>query len=332
MSLFFSQVIQKKIIHQRTAKCLIDIREEVLSYVSTAEPSVESYSNELDYQHAVFLQKIIKGRAIQSILHDGKDSNQELIDQLKETFKLQSVWRAECFDDWNEESLMDFLGQYIDQEYGRYAEQKEICDRRMLVAKERIREENEIQEEQQEVAADCWESVLNDFYDVQSDTNNPMLLPKDETSDLIPDNLLNDESSEIIVDDLISNLVLPEIYKTFSSDEQLEKTHSDRQSSDQQNLMTCDSVEASITEEIVADAIEHILQKVIPHPAADVTNDIIHGIVKKTVELTSSLTELSADNLDKEIGGMLDDLCDQLLNNLDLNDDTDGSGSGSDSP
>ncbi|XP_037052445.1 cilia- and flagella-associated protein 91-like [Bradysia coprophila] len=310
------KVIQRKIIHQRTAKCLIDIHEEVQSYVSTIELSVESFSDDMDYQHAVFLQKLIKGRAIQSILHEGKEANQELIDQLKETFKLESVWKAECADDWNEENLMEFLGEYINQEFSRYTEQKAIHDRRMLPFKQDLEREREEQKEQQEVVADCLDKVLAD-----------LILPELETSDQMSSSPVNDDSSEI-VHGVFNNLILPDIYDNLpdDSDEQLQKSVVDEQN--QQKLATHDTEK----EEIVAHAIEHILQKVISHPAADITNDIMEDIVKKTVELSASLNELNADSLDKEIGGMLDELCDQLLSNLELNDESDGSSSGNDSP
>lgn len=313
-------MIQRKISHQRTAKCLLDIREEVQSYVSTARPSVESYENELEYQHAVFLQKIIKGRAIQSILHDGKDSNQQLIDQLKETFKLKSVWMAECAGDWNEENLMDFLGAYIDQELVRYTKQAEIYDRQTLAEKERqqqaIEKENKIRKEKEEVARDCLDEVFTDVFRNIA-----------KASSQIRDSPLNEPSSELIVPDVLSNFVLPEIYKKLT-DVQLEEVVQ----SDQQNEQTPSTAADATKEDIVRDTIiEHIIQKVIPHPAEDLTKDIIDDIVKKTIEL-SSLAELNADSLDKEIGGMLDDLCDQLLNNLELSDDNDESASENDSP
>ncbi|KAG4072263.1 hypothetical protein HA402_004195 [Bradysia odoriphaga] len=311
-----SQVIQRKITHQRNAKCLIDIHEEVQSYVSTIELSVDSFNDDMDYQHAVFLQKLIKGRAIQSILHEGKEANQELIDQLKDTFKLESVWKAECADDWNEENFMEFLGQYINQEFSRYAEQKAIHDRRMLPLKEDLEREREEQKEQQEVVGDCLEKVLAE-----------LILPELDTSEQISSSQMNDDSSQI-VHDVFNDLILPDIYEKLpgESDEQLQKNEVDEQN--QQKPATDDTEK----EEIVAHVIEHILQKVISRPATDITNDIMDDIVKKTVELSASLNELDADSLDKEIGGMLDKLCDQLLSNLELNDESDGSSSGNDSP
>lgn len=315
-------MIQKKIIHQRTAKCLIDIREEVLNYVSTTRPSFESYENELEYQHAVFLQKIVKGRAVQSILHEGKDTHQELIDQLKETFKLESVWKVECFDDWNEDKLQEFLGTYIDQEFERYAEQKKIYDHRRLVEQERRQQEeekdNQILKEQEEVATDCLDEVFTDFFQniFKCDTTEP------EHTEKISVTPLNEPSSKIIVPEVLNTLVLPEIYKKLDEKNQFEEIEP----------TFAPPVTKNTKEEIVKDVIEHILQKVLPHPAEDVTNDLIDDIVKKTIELSSSFGELNADSLDEEIGGLLDDLCHQLLNDFDPNDEIDESGSDNDSP
>lgn len=338
MNNFWFQIIQKKIIHQRTAKCLIDIKEDVLSYVSTAKPSVESYENELEYQHAVFLQKIIKGRAIQSILHDGKDTHQELIDQLKETFKLEAVWKAECFDDWNEENLMDFLGTYIDQEFARYAKQKEIYDRRMLAEREikqrqqqDIEKENEIQKETEEVALGYIDDVFKDVFNILSKSDHNELSDRNELPDRNKSQVsvspLTEESSKIIVAVVLSNSVLPEIYKMLPDE------NSEDKQIDQQNEHQFVPSATTRKEELVQDAIENLLQKVIPHPAEDEANDIIDDIVKKTIEWSSSLEDLNADSLEKEIGGMLDDLCDQLLKNFELNDNTnDESESENDSP
>lgn len=314
------QVIQQKVIHQRTAKCLIDIREEILTYVITAKPSVESYENELEYQHAVFLQKIIKGRAIQSILHDDKNANQALIDQLKETFQLESVWKAERSEDWNEDSLMDFLGTYIDQEFDRYAKEKEIYDRRMLGEQERQQQEteteNKLRKEKEEIASDYLDDVLTDVFKHVS---------KSDPTKRIPDSPVNETSAEDIVPDVLSNLILPEIYKKLP-DENVEGKQLDQQN--EHEFVSSSTGE----EELVEDAIELLLQKVIPHPAEDVTNDIIYDIVKKTVEWSSTLDDQSVDSLDKEIGDMLDNLCDQLLNNLDEDVEADESTSDNDSP
>lgn len=316
-------MIQKKITHQRTAKCLIDIRDEVLSYVSTARPSVQSYENELEYQHAVFLQKIIKGRAIQSILHDGKDANQEFIDQLKETFKLKSVWKAECVDDWNEDSLMDFLGTYIDQELDRYAEQTEIYDIRILAEQKRqqqeIENENEIRKEKEVVASDCLNEVFTEFSQIISKPD-----ATDQFDDIRDDPSLNENLSKIIVPEILSNVVLPEIYKKLLGGK------SDESQLNQQRNEDTLFPSAAAKEKIVKDTIEHLLQKVISHPVEDLTSDIIDEIVKKTIEVPS-FEVLNAASLDKEIGNMLDDLCNQLLNNLELNDDIDESGSENDS-
>lgn len=281
--MYLFQLIQKKILHQRTAKCLIDIQEEVMSYVSTAQPSIESYDNELEYQHAVFLQKIIKGRAIQSILHEGKEAHQDLINQLKETFKLESVWKAECADDWNEESVMEFLGKYIDQEFVRYAEQQEIYDRRKLTEEEQRGQEMERNRIQNEKEQKTWDGAMVDFYENISEL---------EMSQLVDVSNLDEQSSENIVPNILSNLV----------------QH---------------AVQIGGKEEIVRDAIENIIQKVTSHPAEDVMNNIIDDIVKKTVELSSSTGELNADSLDLEIGAMLDELCDQLLTSINEIDETD---------
>lgn len=300
---------------------MIDIREEVLSYVSTTRPSFESYENELEYQHAVFLQKIIKGRAIQSILHDDKDAHQELIDQLKKTFKLESVWRAECADDWNEEKIRDFLGTYIDQEFARYAEQKQIYDHRRLAEQERLQQEaekeNQIRKEKEEVTSDCLDEVFTGFFRniFKSDTT--------EHTEKTCDTPLNEQSSKTIVPDLLNELVLPEIYK---------KLENGTQSEQNEPTVSPPLTDQNAKDRIVKDAIEHILRKVIPHPAEVVTNDLIDDIVKKTIELSSSIKGLSADSLDNEIGGMLDDLCNQLLKDFEVNDGTDESGSESDSP
>lgn len=314
--------MQKNIVHQRTAKCLIDIREEVSSFVSTARPSVQSYENELEYQHAVFLQKIIKGRAIQSILHDGKDAHQDLINQLKETFKLKSVWRAECVDDFNEEILMDFLGTYINQELDRYAEQAEIYDQLKLAERERqqqeIEEENEIRQEKEEIALDCLDEVFTDVSHIISKSNAADKIHETH------DTPLNEQSSKVIVPDILSNFVLPEIYQKLSSGTVEESQL------DQRNEHTL-VVSSADKEKIVKDTIQHILQKVISHPVEDLTNDIIDDIVKRAIDL-STFEQLNVDSLDKEIGTMLNDLCNQLLNNLELNADNDESSSENDSP
>lgn len=293
------------------------IHQEIQSYVSTAEPSIESFSDDLEYQHAVCLQKIIKGRAVQSILHEGKEANQELIDQLKETFKLESVWKAECFGDWNEENFIDFLGQYISQEFTRYAEQKAIHDRRTLPLKQDLEREREVHKEQQEVVTSCLEKVLADLN-----------LPEFDTYDQVVKSPFDDDSSEIIVPDVLSNLILPDIYKQLrdESDEQLQTDEVVEQN--RQKLVTPDTEK----EEIVKHTLEHILQKVVSKPAGDVTNVIIDDIVKKTIELSASLKELHVDSLEQEIGGMLDHLCDQLLGNPELYAESDGSSSGIDSP
>lgn len=268
----------------------------------------------------MFLQKIIKGRAIQSIVHDDKNANQALIDQLKETFQLESVWKAERSEDWNEDSLMDFLGTYLDQEFDRYAKEKEIYDRRMLAEQERQQQEteaeNKLRKDNEEIASDYLDEVLTDVVKQVS---------KSAHIKQIPDSVANEMSAEDIVPDVLRNLILPEIYKKLP-DENVEEKQLDQQN-DHEFVPA-----ATGEEELVRDAIELLLQKVIPHPAEDVTNDIINEIVKRTVEWSSTLDDQNVDSLDKEIGDMLDNLCDQLLNNLDEDVEADDSESDNDSP
>ncbi|KAJ6625051.1 hypothetical protein Bhyg_17169 [Pseudolycoriella hygida] len=275
--------IQQKNLHQRTAKCLRNIREEVMSYVSTARPSIESDENGSEYQHAVFLQKIIKGRAVQSLLHDGKDANQELIDQMKETFKLESVWKAECCDDWNESSLMDFLGSYLEQEFARYAQQKSLSYKQKLSEQqENIERKEVVRTKEENIASDCLDDVFTDMFQNISESGK---------FEQIEDGSSNDETSENVIK-------VPDETKGQQNDQKM----------------------VSGKEQIINEIIEHVLQKVIPQTAEGMTNDIINDIIMKTMEMVASVPELDSCGMDKEIGSMLDDLCNQILNSMDMTD------------
>lgn len=73
------------------AECLTYIKQESFEHLSTPNDSLSNISGEQDYQMALTLQRLIKGRAVQSMIFKGRDQYREFIAELQTTHQLSSV-------------------------------------------------------------------------------------------------------------------------------------------------------------------------------------------------------------------------------------------------
>lgn len=52
---------------------------------------MENLKDESEYENAIYLQKLLKGRAIQNMIYKGRNKSRELINQIQSAHKLESV-------------------------------------------------------------------------------------------------------------------------------------------------------------------------------------------------------------------------------------------------
>jgi hypothetical protein len=71
---------------------LVNVAPVTISSLATPTGELNDGTDDLDAKNSItFLQKIIKGRAIQNMLYKGRDKCRSLIDELQSTFKMAGL-------------------------------------------------------------------------------------------------------------------------------------------------------------------------------------------------------------------------------------------------
>lgn len=81
----------QKDINEELAKCLTYIKEDESVVLSTPHQSTNNFVDEEDYVMAIELQKLIKGRSIQTTIYKGRNNYRELITELQSTHQLPAI-------------------------------------------------------------------------------------------------------------------------------------------------------------------------------------------------------------------------------------------------
>lgn len=81
----------KKPTNQELAKCLVYIKEEDIIVFSTPHASRNTFADQEEYLMAIELQKLIKGRSIQTTIYKGRNNYRQLISELQSTHQLPSL-------------------------------------------------------------------------------------------------------------------------------------------------------------------------------------------------------------------------------------------------
>lgn len=149
----------------------------------------EQEHDESEYQHALILQKYIKGRAIQNLIHRGKEQCRELIDELQSGKMLDSVRALFPEEGSSKASIVDddldkekvrsemsgdigFLLKFLSSELERLQEERKAHAMVLLAERERDRRETwtktqaEIDIEKRKQCEELYRNVFKAEHDV----------------------------------------------------------------------------------------------------------------------------------------------------------------------
>lgn len=73
------------------AHCLTYIKKETSTLLATPNASENDLDNERNFQNSLMFQKIIKGRAIQKTIFDGRKQYRKFLTEIQSTHQLSSI-------------------------------------------------------------------------------------------------------------------------------------------------------------------------------------------------------------------------------------------------